>query len=57
MQTAVARADDRSVVISSRNADGEISGEYDRQTGMLIGCSFYDVMHLSQLTLRLQGRE
>jgi hypothetical protein len=57
MQTAVARADHRSVVISSRNAAGEISSEYDRQTGMLIGYSFYDVMYQSQLTLRLQRRE
>jgi hypothetical protein len=57
MQTMVARADDRSVVISSRNAAGEILSEYDRQTGMRIGYSFYDVMSLRQLTLRLQGRE
>lgn len=57
MQTLVARADDRSVVISSRNAAGEIDSEYDRQTGMRIGYSFYDVMSQRQLTLRLQGRE
>jgi hypothetical protein len=57
MQTVVTKADDRSVVISSRNAAGEISSEYDRQTGLRIGYSFYEVMHQRQLTLRLQGRE
>ena len=57
MQTVVARADENSIVISSRNAAGEISSEYDRHTGMLLASSFYDVLNKRQSTLRLQGRE
>ncbi len=57
MQTVVAKADDRSIVITSRNAAGEIDYEYDRHTGMLIASSFYDVLSKQQWTLRLQGRE
>lgn len=57
MQTIVARADDKSVVITSRNAAGEIDSEYDRHTGMLIASSFYEVLSKYQWTLRLQGRE
>ena len=57
MQTVVAKSDDRSVVISQRNAAGELDYEYDRHTGMRIASSFYEVMHMRQLTLRLQGRE
>jgi hypothetical protein len=57
METVVAKADENSIVISSRNAAGEILSEYDRHTGMLMAYSFYDVLHKTQSTLRLQGRE
>jgi hypothetical protein len=57
MQTVVAKADDKSIVIASRNAAGEIDNEYDGHTGMLVATSFYDVLSKQQWTLRLQGRE
>jgi hypothetical protein len=53
----VAKVDDKSIVITSRNAAGEIDAEYDRRTGMLVATSFYDVLSKQQWTLRLQGRE
>lgn len=57
MQTSVTKADNKSVVIASRNAAGEIDSEYDRATGMLIASSFFDVLSRQQSILRLQGRE
>jgi hypothetical protein len=57
MRTSVAKADNQSVVISSRNAAGEIDAEYDRHTGMLVGSSFFDVLSKQQWTLRLMQRE
>ena len=57
MRTVVAKIDDRTVVISQRNAAGEIDSEYDRQTGMVTASSFFNVLSKQQWTLRLQGRE
>ena len=57
MRTVVAKIDDRTVVISQRNAAGEVDSEYDRQTGMVTASSFFNVFSKQQWTLRLQGRE
>jgi len=57
MQTSITKADNKSIVIASRNAAGEIDNEYDRSTGMLIATSFFDVLTKQQSILRLQGRE
>jgi hypothetical protein len=57
MQTVVSKADDRSIVISQRNAAGELDYEYDRRTGMRIASSFYNILEMWQRRLRLEGRE
>jgi hypothetical protein len=57
MRTAVTKADEKSIVISSRNAGGEIDSEYDRRTGMLIASSFYDGVSKYQYLLQLQRGE
>lgn len=57
MRTTVSRVDDQSVTISQSNNSGEIVSEYDPQTGVLIGSSYYNAVSKQDWGVHLRGRQ
>ena len=57
MRTTVTQVSDQSVTISQSNNSGEIVSQYDKQSGMLIGSSYYQAVSKQDWSFRLQGRE
>jgi hypothetical protein len=57
MKTTVTKADDHSVQIASTNSSGEIDSQYDKQSGMLLSSSFFNIVSQQKWILNLQSKE
>jgi hypothetical protein len=57
MKTVVAKADDHSVQIASSNTSGEIDSQFDKQTGILLSTSFFNIVSQQTWTVNLRSKE